>query len=96
MLEHLTDEQRSLYEKQITTLTKYLGSANTQGARFDMLRDENIIETFMKALTDHDPKELYKVESWRYMFYYNLMKLPFPEIVHHWFIKKFLSFPEVE
>lgn len=96
MIENLNEEQKSFYEKQIVTLTNYLASANSQASRFDSLKDEQIIETFMNALTHDDPQELYKVESWRYMFYYSLMKLPFPEIVHRWFIKKFLSFPEVK
>ncbi|PZC86455.1 hypothetical protein B5X24_HaOG209174 [Helicoverpa armigera] len=94
MLEHLNDEQKSFYGKRITTLTNYLQSATAHNAGYDSLKDENIIETFVKALTDDDPKELYKVESWRYMFYYNLFKLPLPEAAIEWIMKKFLNFPE--
>lgn len=94
MIEHLNDEQKSFYEKRITNLTNYLQSATAHNARYDSLKDENIIETFVKALTDDNPKDLYKVESWRYMFYYNLFKLPVPEGTLGWLIKKFLRFPE--
>ncbi|CAH0579300.1 unnamed protein product [Chrysodeixis includens] len=93
MLESLNDEQKSFYGKRITTLTNYLQSAS-HNTRYDSLKDENIIETFVKALTVESPKALYKVESWRYMFYYNLFKLPLPEGVTSWLIKKFLSFPD--
>lgn len=92
MLDNLNEEQKQLYEVKIKTLMDYL-KPTTQNASFDSLNDENIIETFMKTLTDENPKELYKVESWRYKFYYNLMKLPFPEAVQQWIIKKFLNFP---
>ncbi|CAG5050403.1 unnamed protein product [Parnassius apollo] len=95
MLEYLSEEQRALYEKKIQTLCNYLGTA-ANNARFDSMKDENIIETFMKALTDENPKELYKIESWRYMFYYNLLKLPIPESAHRWLINKFVNFPQVE
>ncbi|XP_075973210.1 SDR family oxidoreductase shroud [Anticarsia gemmatalis] len=94
MLKNLNDEQRSFYENRITSLTNYLEAATAHDARYDSLKDENIIETFVKALTDDNPKELYKVESWRYMFYYNLFKLPFPEAARGWLAKKFLNFPE--
>ncbi|XP_053607918.1 D-beta-hydroxybutyrate dehydrogenase, mitochondrial [Plodia interpunctella] len=93
MLEHLNEEQKSFYGKRIEALSKYLEFAS-KDTNFDALKDENIIETFVKALLDENPKELYKVESWRYMFYYNLLKLPLPEGVQHWLIKKFVNFPE--
>lgn len=95
MMEHLSEEQKALYADKIKTLCNYLGAAATD-TRFDSMKDENIIETFMKALTDEHPKEMYKAESWRYMFYYNLLKLPVPEQAHKWLIKKFVNFPEVE
>ncbi|KPI92986.1 D-beta-hydroxybutyrate dehydrogenase, mitochondrial [Papilio xuthus] len=95
MVEHLSEEQRVLYEKKIKTLCNYLGSA-ANGTKFDSMNDENIMETFFRALNDENPKELYKVESWRYMFYYNLLKLPVPETMHQWLIKKFISFPQIE
>ncbi|CAK1596226.1 unnamed protein product [Parnassius mnemosyne] len=92
MLEYLSEEQRAVYEKKIKTLCNYLEKA-ANNARFDSMKDENIIETFIKALTDENPKELYKIESWRYMFYYNLLKLPIPESAHRWLINKFVNFP---
>lgn len=94
MLEHFNDEQKSFYGKRITALSNYLQSATSHNAGYDSLKDENIIETFVKALMDDNPKDLYKVESWRYMFYYNLFKLPLPEATLCWFVKKFLNFPE--
>ena len=94
MLEHLNDEQKSFYGERITTLCNYLQSATSHNPGYDSLKDENIIETFVKALTDDNPKDLYKVESWRYMFYYNLFKLPLPEATLGWLVKKFLNFPE--
>ncbi|XP_026753455.1 D-beta-hydroxybutyrate dehydrogenase, mitochondrial [Galleria mellonella] len=93
MLEQLNEEQKLFYGKRIEALTNYLGAAG-QNTNFDSLNDEKIIETFIKALIDEVPKDLYIVESWRYMFYYNLLKLPLPEAFHHWLIKQFLSFPE--
>ncbi|KAG6439200.1 hypothetical protein O3G_MSEX000573 [Manduca sexta] len=93
MLDHLNEEQKAFYGKKITTLNNYLKQAHS--ARFDSMRDENILETFMEVLLKDNPRELYKVESWRYMFYYNLMKLPLPEWGLAWVIKKFLSFPDV-
>ncbi|KOB72955.1 Short-chain dehydrogenase/reductase [Operophtera brumata] len=97
MLENLTEEQKVIYEKKITALTNYLGSSvPADEARYDSLRDVNIIEAFMKALTEDDPVEIYKVESWRYKLYYNLLKLPFPETAQNWLVKMFLNFPEVE
>lgn len=95
MLSHLTEEQKSIYEKRIKTLNEYLGQASNN-TRFDSLNNENIIETFAKALTDPMPKQMYKVESWRYKFYYNLLKIPFPDAMNHWLIKRFLSFPETQ
>ncbi|KAJ8730069.1 hypothetical protein PYW07_017107 [Mythimna separata] len=94
MLEHLNDEQKSFYEKRITALSNYLQAAMGHNGGYDTMKDENIIETFIKALTDDNPKDLYKVESWRYMFYYNLFKLPLPEATLGWLVKKFLTFPE--
>ncbi|XP_068631768.1 retinol dehydrogenase 7 [Battus philenor] len=94
MMEHLSEEQRALYSKKIKTLCTYLGAAANE-ARFDSMKDENIIETFVKALMDEQPKELYKVESWRYKFYYNLFKLPLSDGLHRWLINKFLNFPQV-
>ncbi|KAJ8728186.1 hypothetical protein PYW08_016571 [Mythimna loreyi] len=93
MLEHLNDEQKSFFKKRITALSNYLQMAAGSNAGYDSLRDENIIETFVKALTDDNPKDLYKVESWKYMFYYNLFKLPLPEATLGWLVKKFLTFP---
>lgn len=94
MFEHLNAEQRSFYGDRMESLSNYLEGATTLDIRYDSMKDENIIETFMKALTDDNPKELYKVEPWRYMFYYNLFKLPLPEASHQWLVKKFLNFPE--
>lgn len=95
MVEHLSEEQRVLYERKIKTLCNYLGSA-ANDTRFDSMNDENIMETFFRALSDENPQGLYKVESWRYMFYYNLLKLPVPEGLHLWLIKKFVNFPQIE
>ncbi|CAH2037376.1 unnamed protein product, partial [Iphiclides podalirius] len=95
MMEHLSEEQRVLYANRIKTLCKYLGAA-VSDTRFDSMKDENIIETFMKALSEEHPKELYKVESWRYMFYYNLLKLPIPESAHKWLTERFINFPRDE
>ncbi|XP_063618391.1 D-beta-hydroxybutyrate dehydrogenase, mitochondrial [Cydia splendana] len=93
MLEHLDPDQRKLFEKRITALSDYLQSA-CQNSNYDSLKDIDIIETFVKALTDEQPRFLYKVQSWRYAFYYSLLKMPVPEAAHLWLIKKFLSFPE--
>ncbi|CAH2980241.1 unnamed protein product [Chilo suppressalis] len=93
MLEHLDEEQKTFHGKKLSALNNYLGAA-PRDCSFDSLRDERIIENFMKILTHKNPKELYKVESWRYMFYYSLLKLPLPECVRHWLLKRFLSFPE--
>ncbi|CAK1547227.1 unnamed protein product [Leptosia nina] len=92
ILSHLTDEQKVIYEKKIITLNNYL-SPSSQKPRFDAVKDETIIEAFMKAALCDNPKLQYKVESWRYKFYYTLFKIPFPEIIHLWLIKKFLRFP---
>ncbi|KAM3961063.1 SDR family oxidoreductase shroud [Aphomia sociella] len=94
MLKHLNEEQRSFYGKRLEALTNYLGAAS-KASSFDSLRDEQIIETFIKALTEGIPKNVYVVESWRYKFYYNLLKLPLPEGIHHWLTKQFLNFPEI-
>ncbi|XP_063361814.1 D-beta-hydroxybutyrate dehydrogenase, mitochondrial [Cydia amplana] len=94
MLDHLDPEQRKLFEKRITALSDYLQSA-TQNSNYDSLKDIDIIETFVKALTDENPRFMYKVQSWRYAFYYSLLKMPVPEAAHLWLIKRFLSFPEV-
>ncbi|XP_073944764.1 SDR family oxidoreductase shroud [Choristoneura fumiferana] len=94
MLESLSEEQQSFYEKKITTLRDYLQNVS-QNNKYDSLSDVDILETYIKALTDDNPKAVYKVESWRYTIYYNLLKLPFPEIAHRWLIKKFLCFPDV-
>ncbi|XP_039754186.1 D-beta-hydroxybutyrate dehydrogenase, mitochondrial isoform X2 [Pararge aegeria] len=93
MLSHLSEEQKSVYETRMKTLNTYLGQASNN-PRFDSLNNEDIIETFIKALSDHKPKQIYKVESWRYKLYYNLLKLPLPDATYHWLIKKFLNFPE--
>lgn len=93
MLEHLNEEQKSFYGERIRALSNYLQPISTH-AGYDSMRDENIIETFVKALTNDNPKDLYKVESWRYMFYYNLFKLPLPEATLGWLVRKFLTFPE--
>ncbi|XP_045497291.1 D-beta-hydroxybutyrate dehydrogenase, mitochondrial [Colias croceus] len=92
ILKNMTEEQKPIYESKIITLNNYL-CQNTQKSRFDALKDENIIETFMKVVHADKPKLLYKVETWRYKFYYALMKIPFPEPLHLWIIKKFLIFP---
>ncbi|XP_063825430.1 D-beta-hydroxybutyrate dehydrogenase, mitochondrial [Ostrinia nubilalis] len=92
MLEHLDEEQKAFYGKRITALNNYLAAVSCETS-FDSLKDEIIIETFVKALTDEHPKELYKVESWRYMFYYNILKLPLPESVRRRIMNRFLSFP---
>ncbi|XP_063533559.1 D-beta-hydroxybutyrate dehydrogenase, mitochondrial [Cydia strobilella] len=94
MIDHLDPDQRKLFEKRITILSDYLQSA-CQSSNYNSLKDIDIIETFAKALTDEKPRFLYKVQSWRYAFYYSLMKMPVPEAAHLWLIKKFLSFPEV-
>ncbi|XP_047529667.1 D-beta-hydroxybutyrate dehydrogenase, mitochondrial [Vanessa atalanta] len=94
MLEHMNEEQKALHEKKIRILNDYLKRASNN-TRFDSLNDENIIETFMKALTDKKPKKMYKVESLRYKFYYNLFKLPLPDTIHKSLIKRFLKFPEI-
>lgn len=95
MLGHLNEEQKSFYEQKITKLNNYLQVASSHESKYDSMTDENIIETFMKALLDNNPKQLYKVESWRYMFYYNFLKLPLPEFIHIWLINKFLNFPKI-
>lgn len=94
MLENLNEEQQSFYMKKITTLRDYLQNVS-QNVSYDSLTDVDIVETYIKALTDDNPKAVYKVESLRYAIYYNLLKLPFPEIIHRWLIKKFLCFPDV-
>lgn len=93
MLENLSEEQKILHEKKIKNLNNYLKHAS-DNTRFDSMNDENVIETFMKSLTEKKPKKLYKVEPWRYKFYYNLLKIPFPDTVYKWLVKKFLKFPE--
>jgi hypothetical protein len=93
MLQNFDEEQKNYFEKRLIALNNYLGAAPSETS-FDSLKDENIIETFMKALTDNNPKEIYKVQSWRYMFYYTLLKMPLPESIGYWIIKKFISFPE--
>lgn len=93
MLAHLSEEQKFLHEKRMRALNEYL-KHTSKYAKYDSLNDENIIETFMKALTDERPRKMYKVESWRYKFYYNLFKLPFPDTFHKWLIKRFLNFPD--
>ncbi|CAH2106346.1 unnamed protein product [Euphydryas editha] len=92
MLEVMSQEQKVLHEKRIKNLNNYLKHAS-KNTRFDSMNDENIIETFMKTLTDNNPKKMYKVEPWRYKFYYNLLKIPFPDTIYKYFIKKFLQFP---
>lgn len=92
MLEHLNDEQRIMFENKIRMLMDYLQSASSE-ARFDSVKEETILETFIHTLNDENPKILYKSESWRYKFYYNLFKLPFNEITKSWIIKRFLRFP---
>ncbi|XP_022123600.2 D-beta-hydroxybutyrate dehydrogenase, mitochondrial [Pieris rapae] len=92
ILNHLNNEQKPIYETKIKTLNHYL-CPNVQSPSFDAMKDENLIETFVKAALSENPKLQYKVESWRYKFYYTLFKLPFPEIIHLWLIKKFLRFP---
>ncbi|XP_050346469.1 retinol dehydrogenase 7 [Nymphalis io] len=94
MLEYMNEEQKALYGKKIRILNNYLKQA-CNNTRFDSLNDEKIIETFMKALTDNNPKKMYKVESLRYKFYYNLFKLPLPDTIYKSLIKRFLKFPEV-
>lgn len=94
MLENLNEEQQSFYMKKITALRDYLQNVS-QNVSYDSLTDVDIVETYIKALTDDNPKAVYKVESLRYAIYYNLLKLPFPEIIHRWLIKKFLCFPDV-
>ncbi|KAL0893114.1 hypothetical protein ABMA27_014748 [Loxostege sticticalis] len=93
MLENLDEEQKSYYGKRITALNNYLGAVSKETS-YDSLKDEVIIETFLKALTEDNPKELYKVESWTYWFYYNLLKLPLPESIRRRIMKMFLSFPD--
>lgn len=93
MLENLDEEQKEFYGKRLKTLADYLAMAS-QNTSYDSLNDENIIETYMKALLDEYPKEIYKVESWRYKLYYNLLKAPMPENIQQWLIKTFLNFPE--
>ncbi|KAJ2946088.1 hypothetical protein O0L34_g5007 [Tuta absoluta] len=94
MLDNLNEEQKRIYERRLVALTNYLRAASNQNTSYDSLKDENITESFVKALLDDNPKSLYKVESWRYKFYYNLMRMPLPESVHHWIVKKFIAFPE--
>lgn len=93
MVEHLNDEQRKFYGNKIESLNNYLELASGEG-KFDSMHDMKILNTFMKAMLDETPKLMYKVESWRYMFYYNLMRLPLPLFIHKWIIKQFLSFPD--
>lgn len=93
MLENLDEEQKKFYGKRLKTLTDYLALVS-QNTSYDSLKDESIIETYMKALLDENPKELYKVESGRYNLYYNLLKIPMPESFQQWLINKFLSFPK--
>lgn len=95
MLQYLSDDQKYLHEKKLKALNDYLKHAS-KCVKYDSLNDENIVETFMKALNDENPKKIYKVESWRYKFYYNLFKIPFPDTIHKWLIKRFLSFPDCE
>ncbi|XP_072931541.1 D-beta-hydroxybutyrate dehydrogenase, mitochondrial [Epargyreus clarus] len=92
MMDNLSEEQKALYENKIQSLSSYLCSA-ANNTRYDTMKDENIIETFMKALTEDNPKEIYKVESLRYKFYYKLMKIPLPMNLHRTLIKRFLKFP---
>lgn len=92
MLEDLDEEQKEFYGRRIKTLTDYLALASPNTS-YDSLKDENIIETYMKALLDENPKEIYIVESKRYKLYYNLLKVPMPENIKVWLIKKFLNFP---
>ncbi|CAG9093714.1 unnamed protein product [Plutella xylostella] len=94
MQEHLSKEQKTFYERTMTSLADYLQPASVN-MNFDCLKDENIIETFMKAMNEQYPRELYKVESWRYRFYYSLMRLPLPERFRYWIIKKFIAFPVI-
>lgn len=92
MLDNLDKEQKEFYGKRLKTLTDYLALVS-QNTSYDSLKDENIIETYMKALLDENPKQIYKVESRRYNLYYKLLKLPMPENIQQWLINKFLNFP---
>ncbi|XP_050684089.1 D-beta-hydroxybutyrate dehydrogenase, mitochondrial [Leptidea sinapis] len=94
ILDALSEEQKSYYEAKIRTLNNYLCRGSEKENSYDALKDENIIETFMKALLDDRPKILYKVEPWRYTFYYSLFKIPLPEFIYLWIINKFLCFPK--
>lgn len=93
MLENLDEEQKEFYGQRLKSLTDYLALAS-QNTSYDSLKDENIIETYMKALLDGNPKEIYKVESARYKLYYRLLKIPMSEHIQQWLTKKFLNFPE--
>ncbi|XP_041977911.1 D-beta-hydroxybutyrate dehydrogenase, mitochondrial [Aricia agestis] len=95
MLEAFDDEQKSLYQDRISKLISYLQKMGDD-ANFDSLTDENILETFMQALLTDEPKELYKVESWRYKMFYTLFKIPFHERIRVWLLKRFLSLPSLE
>lgn len=94
MREGFDEEQRSFHEDKMASLEEYLGQADCE-TTYDSLKDVAIIETFMKALSDPDPKELYKVESWNYRLYYGLLRLPLPEAVRYWLFKRFLRFPHL-
>lgn len=90
----LSDNQLNTYE---TYFDQYYGYLNhvAEHAKTPAAFDPQIISKLMDAILDESPKYVYKVEPWRYKFYYNLFKIIPQGPIERWFIDKFMMMPKM-
>lgn len=96
IINKFSEEQIATYKKYMTNYYGYVSHIWSYKSPGQVIFDRKIINAFMNALLDVNPKRCYKVEPIRYKFYFNLFKInPFPNL-DDWLTEKFVSLPKYD
>lgn len=93
MRDGMTIEQKEFYGDYFETYCMYL-RAIPQTKSPHIMGDNKILDGIENALLSQHPKFVYKIEPWRYMFYYTLLRVMPIISVKDWIMKKFTGMPE--
>lgn len=91
----LNMEQWSVYGDYFERYYKYLSLFSYERSPKDVQFDSRITDKLMDAILDVHPKACYKVEPWRYTFYYTLLSMcPEGCFLDNWLTEKFMIMPK--
>ncbi|XP_063707249.1 D-beta-hydroxybutyrate dehydrogenase, mitochondrial [Culicoides brevitarsis] len=92
----LSKEQIDTYGYYFEEYYTYLGHVANYVTEFPTEFHPEIISKLMNAITDENPRCLYKAEPWRYTFYYNLFRIIPQGPLERWLVEKFMLMPKMK